>query len=109
MASLFAPRSNPIQSTGATRATRDPMQPQQIQNDFTNPQIDREAIVENAIQQSGGDAKAAFYLAAKQLGIDGDQALAQIQSMGDIRTMAQKAMASNPKIRRLASLFSLMK
>lgn len=92
-----------------TRSTRDLIQPQQIQNDVVNKSIDREAIVENAIQQSGGDAKAAFYLAAKQLGIDGDQALAQIQSMGDIRTMAQKVMASNPKIRRLASLFSLMK
>lgn len=92
-----------------TRSTQSLIRPQQIQNDLGNKPLDREAIVENAIQQSGGDAKTAFYLAAKQLGIDGDQALAQIQSMGDIRTMAQKAMASNPKIRRLASLFSLMK
>lgn len=76
----------------------------QIQNSF-----DREAIVENAIQQSGGDAKAAFYMAAKQMGQDPDELLAQMQSMGDMKTMAQKAMSSNPRLKRIASLFSLMK
>lgn len=77
---------------------------QQIQNNF-----DREAIVENAIQQSGGDAKAAFYMAAKQMGLDPNEVLAQMQSMGDMKTMAQKAMFSNPKLKRIASFFSLMK
>lgn len=77
---------------------------QQIQNSF-----DREAIVENAIQRSGGDAKAAFYMAAKQMGQDPDELLAQMQSMGDMKTMAQKAMSSNPRLKRIASLFSLMK
>lgn len=76
----------------------------QIQNSFN-----REAIVENAIQQSGGDAKAAFYMAAKQMGQDPDELLAQMQSMGDMKTMAQKAMSSNPRLKRIASLFSLMK
>ena len=84
--------------------SRTPQNPQQIQNN-----IDREAIVENAIQQSGGDAKAAFYLATKEMGLDANQVLAEMQSMGDMKSMAQKAMMSNPKIKRLASFFSLMK
>lgn len=77
---------------------------QQIQNS-----LDRETIVENAIQQSGGDAKTAFYIATKEMGLDPNEVLAKMQSMGDMKGMAQKAMMSNPKIKRLASLFSLMK
>lgn len=104
MASLFGPRSNRMGILNPT--TQNPMQTptQQIQNSF-----DRETIVENAIQQSGGDAKAAFYMAAKQMGLDPNDVLAQMQSMGDMKTMAQKAMSSNPKLKRIASLFSLMK
>ena len=100
MASLFGPRKNGMWIINPTTQTLTP----QIQNSF-----DREAIVENAIQQSGGDAKAAFYIAAKQMGQDPDELLAQMQSMGDMKTMAQKAISSNPRLKRIASLFSLMK
>ena len=96
MASLFGPR--------ATKNNFPVNSQNQIQNG-----LDREAIVENAIQQSGGDAKTAFYIATREMGLDPNDVLSEMQSMGNMKEMAQKVMMSNPKIRRLASLFSLMK
>jgi hypothetical protein len=94
MASLFAPKST----------TPPPVNGAPNQNGQ-----DRMSIVENALQQSGGDAKAAFYLAAQQMGIDGDQALSKIQSMGNINTVAQNVISSNPRAKRLFNLFSMFK
>ncbi len=67
---------------------------------------DAVTIAENAMRQSGGDARAAFYALAKQKGIDGDQFLNQIRSMGNPQSMLQNMVTSNPRIGRLMSLFS---
>ena len=71
--------------------------------------VDPVSYAEQMIQRSGGDAKAAFYLAAKERGINPDQFLQQIKSMGDMKSMAMNLMMSNPRAQQLMSLFSMMK
>lgn len=66
-------------------------------------------LVEDALKRSGGDAKAAFYLLAREQGVDPDAALKQISSMGDIRGAAMNVLNQNPQMKRLMSLFSLIK
>lgn len=61
------------------------------------------------LKRSGGDAKAAFYLAAKEKGADPNVIIDQVNSMGDLHSLAQKMLMSNPKAKKLASLFSMVK
>ena len=51
------------------------------------PNNDALTIAMDALKQSGGDAKAAFYNLAKQKGADPDQTLKQIQAMGDLKSV----------------------
>ena len=76
-----------------------------------NVPIQNDAVsqVEAAIQRSGGDARAAFYAMAKEKGEDPDAFLTKLQSMGDVNAMAKRLIASNPRVQRLMSLFSLLK
>lgn len=67
------------------------------------------SYAESMIKRSGGDAKAAFYAAAKEKGIDPDRFLSQLSSMGDLNAMAQSMLASNPRISQLMNLFSMNK
>lgn len=95
MSSIFSPNNAPRQS-----------------NPVANPQetkIDPVSYTESMLKRSGGDAKAAFYLAAKDKGIDADQFLSQLSSMGDMKSMAARMMMANPRLQKLMSLFSLMK
>lgn len=75
------------------------------------PQISNDVIstVEEAIKQSGGDAKTAFYSMAKQKGVDADAFLRNLSSMGNPMTMLQEMMASNQNIGGLLKLFSGLK
>ena len=70
---------------------------------------DAVSYVENMLQRSGGDAKAAFYLAAQEKGIDPDQFLKQISSMGNTKSIVQTMLSKDPRIGRIMSLFSMMK
>lgn len=80
------PASNPFQA--------------QIQNGQ-----DPTAYAESMIKRSGGDAKAAFYLACKEKGVDPNTILTQMQSIGDPRQMVMNALGGN----KLMSLLSLVK
>ena len=73
---------------------------QQIQNG-QSPVDYAEAMM----RRSGGDAKAAFYLACKEKGADPNVILTQMQSMGDPRQMLMSALGGN----KLMSLLSLVK
>ena len=95
MGSLFGPKTNPNQIPASI-----------VQTPQTNNSAD---LVEDALKRSGGDAKAAFYLLAREQGLDPDAALKQISSMGDIRSAAMNVLNQNPQMKRLMSLFSLFK
>ena len=95
MNSLFGPKS----SQGIAQS---PIQSGQNQNDPTS-------IVESALRRSGGDAKAAFYLAAREKGVDPDMFLKELESAGDMKSMAMKVLDQNPQMKKLASLFSMIK
>lgn len=94
MANPFAPRANPINP---------------IPQDLSQNGQDSYTYAANMIKRSGGDAKAAFYLAAKEKGVDPDAFLKNLQSMGDVKAMAQNALMSNPQMQQLTSLLSLVK
>ena len=76
-----------------------------------NIQNDQDPVnyAEDMIKRSGGDARAAFYLACKEKGIDANQAIQQIQSMGDTRSLIQNMLLSNPRAKSLFSLFTSAK
>ena len=76
-----------------------------------NIQNDQDPVnyAEDMIKRSGGDARAAFYLACKEKGIDANQAIQQIQSMGDTRGLIQNMLLSNPRAKSLFSLFTSAK
>ena len=95
MASLFSPK--PATPSGSN------------QNGFQMPQQDAIEYAETMLRRSGGDAKAAFYLAAQEKGIDLDVFFKQLQGMGDMKSMVFNSMANNPKVKQLMSLFSLVK
>ena len=76
---------------------------------FPKKSNDSADLVEDALKRSGGDAKAAFYLLAREQGVNPDVALKQISSMGDIRGAAMNVLNQNPQMKRLMSLFSLIK
>lgn len=99
MNSLFA--TKPV----STRQTSNPQ--------INNPQIQNDTnalnYVQTMLQRSGGDAKAAFYLAAKEKGIDPEQILAQARTVKDPRAMVQSLLMRNPQMQGLMSLFSMMK
>lgn len=98
MGSLFGPKttSSPIPTTE--------------NNIIPFPKKNNSAdLVEDVLRRSGGDAKAAFYLLAKEQGMDPDVALKQITSMGDMKGAAMNVLNQNPQMKRLMSLFSLIK
>lgn len=102
MGSLFAPKGNgPVTQTPANN--------QNTLFSMQNSEQDPVSYAESMLQRSGGDAKAAFYLAAQEKGIDANQFLKQMQGIGDMRTMAMNMMTSNPRVRKLMSLFSTTK
>lgn len=90
---------NPMNSGMAGIPVNNPVVPQ-IQNG-PNP-VD---YAESMVKRSGGDAKAAFYLACKEKGVDPNTILTQMQSMGDPRQMLMSALGGN----KLMSLLSLVK
>ena len=98
MANPFAPKSNP-----SVPQAWAPNRQSQIQNGQ-----DPYDYIEGMLQRSGGDAKAAFYLAAKEKGVDPDAFLEEIKTLGDPRAGVQSMLANNPKAKRLLQLFSLI-
>ena len=76
---------------------------------FPKKSNDSADLVEDALRRSGGDAKAAFYLLAKEQGLDPDVALKKITSIGDMKGAAMNVLNQNPQMKRLMSLFSLLK
>lgn len=100
MGSLFAPR------VANTRQTNN-----QVLNQQPQIQNDQNALnyVQTMLQRSGGDAKAAFYLAAKEKGVDPEAVLNQVRSVKDPRAMIQNMLMSNPQMQSLMSLFSMKK
>lgn len=72
---------------------------------IVNPSPDTLASVEQLLSQSGGDPKAAFYSLAQAKGIDPNQFLNQISSMGNPKSLLMNMVASNPTVGRLLSLF----
>lgn len=67
------------------------------------------SIATNALTQSNGDAKAAFYSLAQQKGVDPDAVLKSINSMGDPKKLMMSMLQSNPRIGNLFKLFGVMK
>ena len=61
------------------------------------------------IKQSGGDARAAFYAAAKEKGVDPDQFITQLKGSGDLKSMAMNLMQNNPRVKSLLTLFGSVK
>jgi len=100
MGSLFAPKAA---STGKMNNQVVNQQPQ-IQNDPNALNY-----IQTMLQRSGGDAKAAFYLAAKEKGVDPETVLNQVRSVKDPRAMIQNMLMSNPQMQSLMSLFSMKK
>lgn len=97
MGSLFAPRPASIK------------QPANNVSEQSNNDSNAINYAQTMLQRSGGDAKAAFYMAAKEKGIDPETILAQVRSIKDPRAMLQTMMARNPKAQGLMSLFSMIK
>lgn len=100
MGSLFAPRAANTRQTNNQVINQQP----QIQNDQNALNY-----VQTMLQRSGGDAKAAFYLAAKEKGVDPEAVLNQVRSIKDPRAMIQNMLMSNPQMQSLMSLFSMKK
>lgn len=100
MGSLFAPRAANTRQTNNQVINQQP----QIQNDQNALNY-----VQTMLQRSGGDAKAAFYLAAKEKGVDPEAVLNQVRSIKDPRAMVQNMLMSNPQMQSLMSLFSMKK
>ena len=74
-----------------------------------NQNVDAVSYAESMLKRSGGDAKAAFYLAAEEKGINPDDFLNRLNSFGDMKTMAQNVLATNPRAKQFMSLFSMVK
>lgn len=100
MDSLFAPKAANIEKTNNRTFNQQP----QIQNDQNTLNY-----VQTMLQRSGGDAKAAFYLAAKEKGVNPEMVLNQVRSIKDPRAMIQNMLMSNPQMQSLMSLFSMKK
>ena len=66
-------------------------------------------IATQALNQSNGNAKEAFYTLAQQKGVDPNQFLKQIESMGDIKKLAQNMLMSNPRVGNLFKLFGAIR
>lgn len=84
----------------------------------TNPQVfdqliqnrqDPAEYAEEMLKRSGGNAKAAFYLACKEKGIDPDSVIKQIEAIKNPQSLFQNMVMSNPRAKGLMSLFSLVK
>lgn len=75
---------------------------------FQNNQ-DPITYVESMLQRTGGNAKDAFFMAAKEKGVDPNQIINQVKSMGDPQAMLQGMLMGNPNMQRLISLFSTIK
>ena len=71
--------------------------------------VDPVSIAEEELQQSGGDAKAAFYSLAKKKGVNTDEFLKQISSMGDPSKLLQEMITKNSRVGSLMKMFSGMK
>lgn len=100
MANPFARRSNPPANFQAMS------NPQfSIQNDQQDPADYASAM----LQRSGGDARAAFYLACKEKGIDADAFIQKVQAIKNPQGVMQEMLMSNPKIRSLMTLFNSAK
>lgn len=77
---------------------------------FTNQNSqDPVDYVTQMIQRSGGDARAAFYSACKEKGVDADDFLWKVRMMKNPQAEIQNMVLNNPKVKSLFSLFSLMK
>ena len=95
MANPFARRAQPQQSNPYgynVQNNQDPV-------DYTTEMIKR----------SGGDAKAAFYLACKEKGVDADAFIRGIQTMQNPKGAIQQAVMSDPRVKNLFALYSSVK
>lgn len=61
------------------------------------------------IRRSGGDAKAAFYSACKEKGVDADSFIQQVRFLKNPQGELQNLLLNNPKAKSLLSLFSSVK
>lgn len=65
--------------------------------------------MEDMLKRSGGDAKAAFYMAAKEKGVDPNAIIKQVSSIRDPKAAMQSMFANNPMMQQLSSIFSMIK
>lgn len=100
MANPFARRSTPPANFQAMSNS---------QNSVQNGQQDPADYAAEMLRRSGGDAKAAFYLACQEKGIDADTFIQQVQAMKNPQGAFQEMLMSNPKVKSLMTLFSLAK
>ena len=87
-------------------------EPQQQSNPYGyNVQNKRDPVdyATEMIQRSGGDAKAAFYLACKEQGVDPNTIIRGIQTMQNPRGAIQEAIMSDPRVKNLFTLYSSVK
>ena len=99
MASLFAPRTTTVPVTETPRIDSS----QQNQNEQAI------AYAKSMMERSGGDARAAFYMAAKEKGIDPDAIINQVKTLGDPKALLSSALSNNPMLGSLMSLMSMSK
>jgi hypothetical protein len=78
-------------------------------NNGVQPRQDPADYAEMMMKRSGGDARAAFYMACKEKGVDPEQFLQQVRSIRDPQTMLQNIFMQDPKAQQLMTLFSLSK
>lgn len=70
---------------------------------------DSVSYAEEMIKRSGGDARAAFYLACKEKGADPNDIIKQIKGMSNPQEAFKNLLLSNPRAQALFSLFSSRK
>lgn len=79
------------------------------QNSVQNGQQDPADYAAEMLKRSGGDAKAAFYLACQEKGIDGDAFIRQVQVMKNPQGAFQEMLINNPKVKSLMTLLNSAK
>ena len=97
MGKLFRPSpmaSNPTQQQSS----------QPVQNE-----LDPVNYAQSMLTRSGGDARAAFYLACKEKGVDANAFLKQVEMIQNPVAYAKEMMASDPRVKSLMTLASMCK
>lgn len=74
-----------------------------------NQSSDPVDVATNVLTSTNGDAKAAFYKLAEQKGVDPNQFLSSLSSLGNPTTLIANMMKNNPQVGNLFRLFGAIK